>query len=148
MSIIYTALAVTIYFVGSLKLLHLFHMIKWSPVSFMKKWEAFQPNVFERWLIFFIGVFVLVCLVYFLARTIIGKSPFAFSLIAGLIFAILLEFRILHLPMELESIKKLSIPFIVIVIIGLRVLTETAQYYRFQLSEQSKVLMSEKSMIK
>lgn len=138
MSIIFTALAVTIYFVLSIKLLHLFNMIKWSPVSFMKKWEAFQPNVFERWLIFFIGVFVIVCIVYFLARTIIGKSPFAFSLIAGILLAILLEFRILHLPMELDSIKKLSIPFLVIVIIGLRVLTETAQYFRFHLTEDSK----------
>ena len=132
-AILFTALAVTIFFVGSIKLLHLFHMIKWSPVNFMKKWEAFHPNVFERWLILFIGVFVIVCIIYFLARTIIGKSPFAFSLIAGLILAILLEFRILHLPMELDSIKKLSIPFIVIVIIGLRVLTETAQYYHYQL---------------
>ncbi|MEK4426046.1 DNA helicase [Solibacillus sp. FSL K6-1523] len=138
MAILSTALLVTIYFVGSIKLLHLFHMIKWSPVKFMKKWEFIHPNMFERWLIFFIGVFVIVCIVYFLARTIIGKSPFAFSLIAGLLIAILLEFRILHLPMELNSIKKLSIPFIIIVIIGLRVLTETAQYYRLHLTENSK----------
>lgn len=138
MAILFTALVVTIFFVGSIKLLHLFHMIKWSPVSFMKKWEAIQPNVFERWLIFFIGVFIIVSIIYFLARTIVGKSPFAFSLIVGILIAVLLEFKILNLPMELSSIKKLSIPFIVIVIIGLRVLTETAQYYRLHLTENSK----------
>lgn len=133
MYILYTAAAVALYFAVSLKLLHVFHVINWNPIKFMKQWTFYDWTTFEKWSILFLLLTVVSVCVYFVARTVIGKSPFVFSLILGIIAAILIEGRVLNLPWELASLKKLSIPFIVIILIGIRFIVETAQYYRKQI---------------
>ncbi len=52
------------------------------------------------------------------------------SLLLGLFVTILLEWTALDLPLQLSSFKKLSIPFIVVVVCLLRFLLETANFHQ------------------
>lgn len=52
------------------------------------------------------------------------------SLLLGLLVTITLEWIALDLPLQLTSFKKLSIPFIVIVVCLLRFLLETANFHQ------------------
>lgn len=57
-----------------------------------------------------------------------GGSDIFFLL--GLIFTITLEWIVLDLPLQPASFKKLSIPFMVVVICLLRFLLETANFHQ------------------
>ncbi len=90
-------------------------------------------STFEKWAILFLLLSVVAVAIYFIAQTILGKSPLAFSLIVGLIIAIAIEWNVLDLSLELSSLKKISIPFVVIILMALRFVAETAQYMRNQI---------------
>ena len=143
-----TAVVVAFFLVLSLKGLHMFHIISWHPVKFLKEYTFFEWSAFERWVVLFLILLVLAYLFMLLSKLPIAKSPFLFSLLIGLVIAIIIEWKILNLPIELSSFKKLSIPFIVIVLIATRFMTETAQSMQNQMFRKTKKLMSEKSVIK
>lgn len=112
-----------------LKVLHLFDLIKWSPVGFVKKWKLENVATFEKWLLLLLFLFVAAILLYFIC-TLISIRPSVVSLILGCLIAVLAEWTIFRYPLEAASFKKLSIPFIVIVIITLRFIIETASFAR------------------
>lgn len=124
MTILFTAVAVAFFITVSLKFLHYFHFITWNPIRFLKNVTYMDWTTFEKWIVLFFILIFVAALIYFLAQTILGKSPFVFSNIVGLILALVIEWA---------SIKKVSIPFIVLVLIALRFVTETAQYFQKQM---------------
>ncbi|MGN7478353.1 DNA helicase [Solibacillus silvestris] len=126
------ALAAALFATVSLKGLHFFNFINWHPVSFLKKFESFDWSAFERWVILFLIIAVFTLLLMLIAQALFRLPPFSFSLILGLAIAMLIEWRILDLPLEWASLKKLSIPFIILIVTVMRFIVETARYMRMQ----------------
>lgn len=133
MYVFITAITVSLFITVSLKFLHIFHFITWNPISFLKHITYMEWSTFEKWAILFLLLSVVAVAIYFIAQTVLGKSPLAFSLIVGLIIAIAIEWNVLDLSLELSSLKKISIPFVVIILMALRFVAETAQYMRNQI---------------
>ncbi|EON72088.1 hypothetical protein [Lysinibacillus sphaericus] len=114
-----------------LRALQFFHLIDWSPIGFYKKWELFEDSSklfqwsFLTFVLFLCGFFLYVTLQY------VHIIPAVLtSFLLGLIFTITLEWIILDLPLQSASFKKLSIPFMVVVICLLRFLLETANFHQ------------------
>lgn len=127
---IVTAFSTAILLAFTLKLLHLFHFIKWNPIKFLKNIEMMHWSTLACWIVltflFFIGAYLLLSLFQlpFL------KSPFIISLIIGLAIGLLLEWKLLNLPIEWASLKKLSIPLLVVLVMTMRFMAETAPYFK------------------
>ncbi|MET4562388.1 hypothetical protein [Lysinibacillus parviboronicapiens] len=111
--------------------LHFFHLIDWNPIGFYKKWELFEDSSklfqwsFLTFILFLFGFFLFITLRY------VHIIPAVLtSFLLGLIFTITLEWIVLDLPLQPASFKKLSIPFMVVVICLLRFLLETANFHQ------------------
>lgn len=128
MYVFVTAITIALFITVSLKFMDLFHLITWNPISFLKHVTYMEWSTFEKWFVLFLILSVVAVIVYFISQTILGKSPLVFSLIAGLIIAIATEWRVLDLSFKWSSLKEISIPFVVIVLIAIRFVAETAQY--------------------
>ena len=120
MSHFFTSFAAALFMTVSLKILHLFHLIKWNPIAFLKNVPAMDWTTFEKWFVLFLILMVISLLFYFVSQTGIAKSPFLFSLIIGVIGGLFLEWEILNLKTEWASFKKVSIPLVVLIIMTLR----------------------------
>ncbi|MGE7114500.1 hypothetical protein [Lysinibacillus sp. NPDC047702] len=114
-----------------LKGLHYFHLIKWSPVGFYKKWELFEDSSkLFHWSFLILCLFIIGFLLFILLRYVYIIPAVLSSFLLGLLVTITLEWVVLDLPMHLSSFKKLSIPFMVVVICLLRFLLETANFHQ------------------
>lgn len=113
-----------------LKGLHYFHLIKWNPIGFYKKWEIFEgSSKLFQWSLLTVILFVIALLIY-ISLQFVHIIPAVFtSLLLGLLLTITIEWVALDLPLQLESFKKLSIPFMVVVVCLLRFLLETANFH-------------------
>ena len=79
-------------------------------------------------------IFIANFILYLLMQYVQNVPPFITSLVIGGLFAIVAEWIIYDLPAEIYSFKKLSIPFIVTVVIAARFIIETASFhYKAQL---------------
>ena len=126
---LFSSLLVTV----SLKVLHLFDFISWHPVAFLKKYDWFDWSAFERWVILFLILAFCAALLLLIGQLFTKAPPFLLSFILGLAIAFMIEWQILNLPIEWASFKKLSIPFIIVVVTIMRLLIETSQFMRSQM---------------
>ena len=133
MHILITSLFASLLVTVSLKVLHLFNFISWYPVGFLKKFEWFEWSAFERWGVLFLILALCTAILMFIAQLLTKLPAFLFSLILGLVIALILEWQILNLPIEWASLKKLSIPFIIVVVTIMRLIIETSHYLRGQM---------------
>ena len=125
-----TSLFASIFLTISLKLLSLFHFIKWSPVGYAKKLNILEGSHWSvKWLFLLIIIFLITLLFYFAMQFVEMVPAFLTSLIIGSILALICEWIIFDLPAELKSFKKLSIPFMVTVVIAARFVFETAVFH-------------------
>lgn len=114
-----------------LKGLHYFHLIKWNPIGFYKKWDLFEgSSKLFQWSFFILVLFMIGFLLYITLRYVYIIPAVLSSFLLGLFVSITLEWIVLDLPLQSSSFKKLSIPFIVIVICLLRFLLETANFHQ------------------
>ncbi|MBG9456353.1 hypothetical protein ABE61_20550 [Lysinibacillus sphaericus] len=114
-----------------LKGLHYFHLIKWNPIGFYKKWDLFEDSSkLFQWSFFILVLFMIGFILYITLRYVYIIPAVLSSFLLGLIVSITLEWIVLDLPLQSSSFKKLSIPFIVIVICLLRFLLETANFHQ------------------
>jgi hypothetical protein len=114
-----------------LKGLHYFNLIKWHPIGFYKKWGWFEESSkLFHWTFFIFLLFIIGLFVYMTMRYVYVIPAVFSSLLLGLFVTILLEWIALDLPLQLSSFKKLSIPFIVVVVCLLRFLLETANFHQ------------------
>lgn len=113
-----------------LKVLDFFHFIKWNPIGFSKTFHIFsKTNVYGKWLILFLVVWA-VCIALYYISLLFAKIPVAItSIVIGLLIAIVLEWIILDTDSLEKTIKKVSIPFLCIVIISTRFLMESAIFH-------------------
>lgn len=125
-----TAIVSAISLAICLKGLHYFHLIEWNPIGFYKKWELFEgSSKLFQWSTLTLLLFVIALLLYIILQFVHIIPAVLTSLLLGLLFTITIEWVALDLPLQLASFKKLSIPFIVVVICLLRFLLETANFH-------------------
>ena len=125
-----TAIVSAISLAICLKGLHYFNLIKWNPIGFYKKWELFEgSSKLFQWSTLTLLLFVMALLLYTSLQFVHIIPAVLTSLLLGLLFTITIEWFALDLPLQLASFKKLSIPFIVVVICLLRFLLETANFH-------------------
>ena len=114
-----------------LKGLRYFHLIKWNPIGFYKKLDIFQgSSKLFQWSFLILVLFIIGFLLFITLRYLYIIPAILSSFLLGLFFTITLEWIVLDLPLHLSSFKKLSIPFMVIVICLLRFLLETANFHQ------------------
>ncbi|MFJ7826764.1 hypothetical protein [Psychrobacillus sp. NPDC096623] len=120
------ALGTTILF----KFLDFFHFIKWNPIGYTKNFAVLKgSNVYVKWIILFLIIWGICFLLYYVCL-LFAKIPVSITSIAlGLLIAFTLEWVILDANSFEKTIKKLSIPFICIVIIAVRFVMESAIFH-------------------
>ena len=125
-----TSFAATVVTIIMLKILDFFHFIKWNPVGFSDTFHSLKDsNALIKWGILFIIVWAASILLYYISLLFM-KIPVAITSIAlGLIIALLLEWIILDASSIEKTIKRVSIPFICIIILATRFLMESAIFH-------------------
>ncbi|WP_277587458.1 hypothetical protein [Psychrobacillus antarcticus] len=120
------ALGTTILF----KFLDYFKFIKWNPIGYTKTFPLFkESNVFVKWIILFLFIWGICFLLYYVCL-LFAKIPVSItSIVLGLLIAFTLEWFILDADSIDKTIKKLSIPFICIVIVAVRFVMESAIFH-------------------
>lgn len=112
------------------KLLDYFQFIKWNPIGYTKTFPFLKgSNVYVEWIILFLFIWGICFLLYYVCL-LFAKIPVSITSIAlGLLIAIVLEWIILDADTIEKTIKKLSIPFICIVVVTVRFVMESAIFH-------------------
>ncbi|RUL56944.1 MULTISPECIES: hypothetical protein [Lysinibacillus] len=135
-----TSIFASIFLTISMKVLSLFHFVKWSPVGYTKRLGILENSHWSiKWLFLLIIVFLITLIFYLIMQYIILVPHFLTSLVIGALLALIIEWFIFELPAELSSFKKLSIPFMVTVIVTARFVFETAAYHYRAHAERNKL---------
>ena len=126
-----TSLVSALFLALCLKGFQYLHLIKWNPIGFYKKWELFEgSSKLFQWSFFILVLFIIGFLLFITLRYVYIIPAILSSFLLGLFLTITLEWIALDLPLQLSSFKKLSIPFMVVVICLLRFLLETANFHQ------------------
>ncbi|MFJ5768642.1 hypothetical protein [Psychrobacillus sp. NPDC093180] len=125
-----TSFTVALITVIMLRILDFFHFIKWDPVGFSDTFHVLKDsNAIIKWIILFIVVWAASIILYYISLVFM-KIPVAITSIAlGLLIAFILEWIILDANTIEKTIKKMSIPFICIIIVATRFLMESAIFH-------------------
>jgi len=114
----------------SLKLLQVFKFIPWHPTRFMD--SIYFVRLFgapEKWLMLGIIIFIISFLLYMISATIPFVPGWISSIIATIFIVFVVYSFIIDFQYKWSEIKKLPIPFIVLVLVCCRFITETSVYY-------------------
>ena len=114
----------------SLKLLHVFHFIPWHPTRFMDK--IYYVRLFgapEKWLMLGIIIFIVSFLIYMLSAAIPTVPGWVSSIVAAVIILFVVHSFIIDFQYQWSEMKKIPIPFIVLVLVCCRFVTETSTFY-------------------
>ena len=133
----WTAFFSALFTAMSLKFLHLFNFINWSPVGWAKKGQLFGSAHFTmKWAVFFVILFIVFALLYIAVSFTASIPPSITALIIGIIAVFAIEWTIGSPKTPLDAIKSVSIPFLAVIAIVLRFITGTAVFMK-KLSEES-----------
>src|SRR5690606_29308421 len=143
-----TSIAASIFLSLMLQMLSYFKFIKWNPIGFAERYGILEEShAIVHWLFLAIMIFLTSFILYLIMQYVYNVPAFITSLVIGVILAIMTEWIIYDLPAELSSFKKLSIPFMVIIVISARFLFETASFHYKAHLERNKLPYKE-SVIK
>lgn len=135
-----TSLVASIFLSISLKALSFFHFIKWNPIGYAKRLQIFESShPLYKWFFLTMVIFVTILIFYFIMQYVQLVPAFLTSLVIGGVIALISEWVIYSLPAELSSFKKLSVPFMVTVIITARFVFETAQFHYMASGERNQL---------
>lgn len=125
-----TSLAAAIVTTLLCKFLDYFHFIKWNPIGYTQTFQFLKgSNVYIKWIILFLLIWGICFLLYYVSL-LFAKIPVSITSIAvGLLLGITLEWIILDGDSIEKTIKKLSIPFICIVVIIVRFVMESSIFH-------------------
>ena len=136
-TLLWTAFFSALFTALSLKFLHLFNFISWSPVGWAKKGMLFESvPIIIQWALLFILLTVIFAILYFAVSFTTSIPPSVTALVIGIIAVFAIEWTISSPATPLEAIKSVSIPFLSIIAIVLRFITGTAVFMK-KLSEES-----------
>ncbi len=146
----YTSIAAAIFLTFSLSILSFFKFIQWDPVDYSERFHILQDShVFVKWVFLGIILFIIIFIFYLIMQYVALVPAFITSLVIGGVIALIVEWVIFELPAELKSFTKLSMPFIITVIITARFVFETASFhYQANLNEEQNELPYKDTMIK
>lgn len=136
-TLLWTAFFSALFTALSLKFLHLFNFINWSPVGWAKKGMLFaSTHIVIQWALLFILLTVTFAILYFAVSFTTSIPPSVTALIITLIAVFAIEWTIGSPKTPFDAIKSVSIPFLSIIAVVLRFLTGTAVFMK-KLSEES-----------
>ena len=116
--------------VFSLKLLQVFKFIPWHPTRFMD--SIYFVRLFgapEKWLMLGIIIFIASFLLYMICAAIPVVPGWLSSIIATIIIVFVVHSFIIDFQYKWSEMKKLPIPFVVLVLVCCRFVTETSVFY-------------------
>ncbi|HWL22885.1 MAG TPA: hypothetical protein VNR38_03920 [Ureibacillus sp.] len=147
---IYTSLAAAIFLTLSLSILSYFKFILWKPLDYTERFHILQHSHGSiQWIFLGIILFIIILIFYLVMQYVPLVPAFVTSFIIGGIIALIVEWFIYELPAELNSFTKLSIPFIITVIVTARFVFETASFhFQANLNEKRNELPYKDTMIK
>ncbi len=122
-----TSLFVAVVLTFLLKVLRVFHWLKWHPTTFLK---GDITDGFLRWIVLGILIFCGACILFIGLQFLYRLPTYIVGFVLGLGLAIVFEWWLLDLPWDRSSIKHLSIPFLVLITSTFIFITETATYHR------------------
>ncbi|WP_318614997.1 hypothetical protein [Sporosarcina sp. YIM B06819] len=138
-TLLWTAFFSALFTALSLKFLHLFNFISWSPVGWVKKGSLFgSPHIVIQWALFFIILTVVFAIIYFAVSFTSSIPPSVTSLIIAIIAVFAIEWTIGSPKTPFDAIKSVSIPFLAIIAMVLRFITGTAVFMKKFLAESVK----------
>lgn len=121
-----TSILGSLYLTVMLKMLQLFNWIHWHPTKFLH----IVDDGLTRWIVLFVILYI-ASFAFFMIVQYIQKVPsFVTAIILGLAIAFVAEWIIYDMQAQAKSFKRLSIPFMVVVVTTALFLTETATYHR------------------
>lgn len=130
-----TSIAGSLFITVMLKMLQLFKWIDWHPTKFLH----IVNDGLTRWIVLFVILYI-ASFVFFMIVQYIQKVPaFLTAIILGLAIAFVAEWIIYDLTAQAKSFKRLSIPFIVVVVTTSLFLTETATYHRAHIGKRNEL---------
>lgn len=142
-----TSFAASLFLTFSLKMMSIFKFIKWNPIGFTKDLFILEDShALVQWIFLGILIFVFTFILYMIMQFVELVPAFLTSLILGAMIALIIEWMIFDLPAELSSFKKLSIPFMVIIVMAARFVFETAVFH-YKASKEQNQLPYKDSMI-
>lgn len=143
-----TSFVASLFLTFMLKVLEYFKFIKWDPVGYTKKLNVLE-NAHEstQWMVLWFMIFILTLILYLVMQFVVQVPPFLTSLLIGGLIALVTEWIIYNLDAELSSFKKLSVPFMIVVIITSRFVFETATFH-YQANHNRNKLPYKDTMIK
>ena len=131
-----TSIASSLFLTVMLKLLHLFKWIKWHPTKFLRETV---DDALTRWVVLFVLLVLVGLLLYMILQFIKNVPAFVVGVLIGLAIAFVAEWVIYDLPAEAKSFKRLSIPFIVVIVTTTVFIAETAIFHRQQAGKGNKL---------
>ena len=130
----------------SLKLLKVFHFIPWHPTRFMD--NIYFVRLFaapEKWLILGIIIFIVSFILYMISAAVPFVPGWISSIVAAIIIVFVVHSLIIDFQYKWSEMKKLPIPFIVLVLFCCRFVTETSVFYmKEKLIKESKLIRETK----
>lgn len=143
-----TSFFASLFLTFMLKLLEYFKLIKWNPVGYAKKLDILEnSHAGTKWMVLWLFIFLIAFILYLVMQFVVQVPAFFTSLVIGGMIALVTEWIIFNLPAELSSFKKLSLPFMIVVIILCRFVFETASFH-YQASRRENKLPYNNSVIK
>lgn len=147
---IYTSIAAALFLTLSLSTLSFFKFIQWNPLDYTERFNIL-PNSHGliQWLFLALVLFIIIIIFFLIMQYVALVPAFITSLVIGGVIALIIEWFIYELPAELNSFTKLSLPFIITVIVTARFVFETANFhYRANLHEKENELPYKDTVIK
>jgi len=133
---VFTTIFGALFMTISLKLLHVFKFIKWSPVSWTKKLQFIGLNHYSsKWLFLFLGIVVIFAVLYLVISFLDTIPPSISALTFSIIAIFLIEWMIGEPESFIKTVRSISIPLFAVIAIVLRFIAGTAVFMR-QLSRK------------
>lgn len=137
-----TSIVAALFMAVSLKFLHFFMFINWSPFGWSSNWGVFTTEyiiqTIVNWLLLIVALSVLFAIVYIGFSFLYKIPPTISALIIGLLFVLVTEWLI-HEPISLnKAIESMSIPLLAISAIVFRFIAGTAVFMKGILNESIK----------
>ncbi|WP_342505171.1 hypothetical protein [Sporosarcina sp. FSL K6-2383] len=130
-TLLWTAFFSAIFTALSLKFLHLFNFISWSPIGWVEKGMLFESApIVIQWGLLFIVLIVTFAILYFAVSFTTSIPPSISALAIAIIAVFAIEWTITSPKTPFDAIKSVSIPFLSIIAIVLRFLTGTAVFMK------------------
>ncbi|MDW0117325.1 hypothetical protein QTL97_10290 [Sporosarcina thermotolerans] len=128
-TMVWTTLFAALFTLISLKSLHFFNFIKWSPVGWAEKWLIFgSKHEAPKWALLFVILLIAFGIFYLVSKLTVSISPAITAIVISVICAVALEWVIFSPTSLSEGVKSISIPFLSIIAVVSRFVTGTAVY--------------------